>query len=121
MVKVKVELCDALRQKNHPLFAFFNNDNFVYLNKTDSNLVDLCPIKVKFLLIRTSAIKMFTCIFFQGHRFLRPYYTSYYEAPALIPTGMWRIDIIITKGEDEVFKVLNYYEVTARGIIEHGG
>ncbi len=40
-----------------------------------------------------------------------------------LPVGMWRLDILVTTGkaaaeEEEVLKVVNYYEVTAKGIIE---
>ncbi len=67
----------------------------------------------------------FKLIFFsyKGHRFMKPYYTSYQKFPPLLPVGMWRTDVKITKGlanqsEEEVFRFHDYYEITPKGIIE---
>jgi len=52
--------------------------------------------------------------------FMKPYYTSYKYMPPLLPTGLWRCDIAVIKvinGVDEnVFGVMNYYEITSKGI-----
>ncbi|XP_037030999.1 uncharacterized protein LOC119070667 [Bradysia coprophila] len=99
MVNLKYELCAALKFKNHPLYKIvFDN-----VNRTESNMLDPCPLK--------------------GHRFVKPYYTSYTKLPPLLPVGMWRTDVKVTKEldnriEEEVFRFHDYYEVTAKGIIE---
>ncbi len=54
---------------------------------------------------------------------MKPYYTSYPKLPPLLPVGMWRTDVKITKGlanqsEEDVFGFHDYYEVTAKGILE---
>lgn len=42
MVDLKFELCDALKLKNHPLYKIvFDNTN-----RTESNMLDQCPLKV---------------------------------------------------------------------------
>ncbi len=116
MINVKADLCQYLKQKSHPLYKHMFDDNW---NETGSNLLDPCPIKVTFLLCRKIIRNVkFTIPLDQGHRFFTPYYTTYDLLPPFIPTGMWRIDIKITKDDEEVLKVQNYYEVTAKGIIE---
>lgn len=92
-----------------------------HTNNTESNMMDPCPLQVKqFTLPKKSAIVEFS---FQGHRFVKPYYTSYGTLPPLVPTGMWRMDVKVTKQlnnqeVEEVFRFHDYYEVTAKGIEE---
>ncbi len=45
MVKIKAELCDTIKQMNHPLLKFLDYDDW-YINETDSNLFNPCPFKV---------------------------------------------------------------------------
>lgn len=61
-------------------------------------------------------------LYFQGHRFIKPFYTNFDNYLPLIPVGIWRCDVTITKVIDEkeelVFGYREFYEITPKGIIE---
>lgn len=116
MINGKWELCELLKWKYNPLYKFFWDET----NQTDSNFLDICPFKVDFFTFLCSFNIL--SLYLQGHRFVRPYYTSYNNFPPLIPTGMWRTDIKVTKEfdgiEEDIFMFRDYYEITPKGIIE---
>lgn len=78
-----------------------------------------CPMKVCLFVHEERKYFQEKKNYFQGHVFIKPYYTSYEYMPPLFPTGTWRLDVTLSKGpDDKVFTLNNYYEVTSKGITD---
>lgn len=117
LINHRVELCEALKLKNHPLYNYF----FYKSDPKATNLYEPCPFKVSLITYTRNQQICKYCVWtmLQGHKYVKPYYTSYEILPPLLPVGTWRCDIRLTKGlEEEVFKFTNYYEISGTGLLE---
>lgn len=120
MVSLEEELCKHLLFKDHPLFEFF------YLQSINGTLLDPCPLSVRVQNVLQNLVS--ECVFLNANSFLlqrnrydAPRPTSLW-APTILPTGEWRLDVMLFKVindvEELIFKNSYFAEIKAKSACE---